>query len=270
MNEQNGEIITRHFYVIDNEIFEILKKYLPHSIKQIERTKLPFTLKALLHLHTVSNFIKNGIPDLVNSDNLYGSKILYRLLIEHYLKSEYLFIKAAKDGNDAAGHDYFTIYDFDENRKYANSCKYSASLYGIDINESLNFETLRKALPKTKDLSNNEIRDKISQFNYRKIISFIIKTLDANEFKGNTFFMSLIPIFSQLSSFVYAGPFANKEMLKNKNPNERKEVYTNKLEITLLISANIILRYFTVLSLFHEDHQKAIEEIDNITQKIKP
>jgi hypothetical protein len=267
--KRNNSSITEHFYDISDVIFKIIENYLPNSIKQIKNTKLPFTLKALINLHINGNFIKNGILDLINSDNLYGAKILYRSLIEHFLKSEYIFMKVAIDGNDTVGYDYFNFYDFDECQKYANSCKHSAKLYGIDVEESLDFDILRKQLPETKNFSKNEIKEKISQFNYRKIISFIINCLDNNKFNGNTFLIGIIPIFSQLSSFVHGGPFARKEMIKCADPKERDETYINILEMTLLLSSNIVLRYFIVLSNTCSEYQNAVKEIETVLKNIK-
>jgi len=268
MKDNNEISVTEHFYKVNDEIYEIIKKYLPNSLKQIKNTNFPLTLRALLHFHTNSNFIKNGIIDLINSDNLYGAKILYRSLIEHFLKSEYLFMKVIKNKNDTVGWEYFNLCNFDENKKYAKSYKQSAKLYGIDLKENFDFDTFRKQFSEVKNLTNKEIDEKISQFNYRKIVSFIVKTLYNNKYDGNPFLLKIMPIFSELSSFVHAGPLSNSEMLKSSNLKIRNDTYKNMLEMTLLLSMNIISHFFIILSISYPEYQEAIKKIDSIMKNI--
>ena len=79
----------------DDEIFNIIEYDFPNAAVLLKVSGIQKSGKALTLFLSKSTFIKNGIYDLLESKNLYACKILFRSLIEHYLKLHYIAFKVA-------------------------------------------------------------------------------------------------------------------------------------------------------------------------------
>lgn len=71
---------------LDYEIFKELQEYFPKTINSQFKKDFPITSALSSMFDTSGTFIKNSIFDSCEADDYYGAKILFRSLIEHYIR----------------------------------------------------------------------------------------------------------------------------------------------------------------------------------------
>jgi len=75
----------------DDEIHGVFVEFFPWTLGLLRRTIPPSkTLRVFLWFIAKTDFLKNGIFDLCESDNLYAENVLYRSLIEYHLRFMYV------------------------------------------------------------------------------------------------------------------------------------------------------------------------------------
>ncbi len=99
---------------LSDQVLERIKESYPSGIKVIHQTTASRTGLALLSLVSKTGFLSNAIFDLAETDNVYCVNILFRSLIEHYLKSQYLLTRYFSEKSDAVGEEYFEFCDLIE------------------------------------------------------------------------------------------------------------------------------------------------------------
>ena len=83
--------MEERYIEIDDKQQELLEQAFPLLMSLREKTEFKKSATTTIAFIGNTNFIKNGIFDLYESQNVYSIKILFRSLIEHYLKFQYLF-----------------------------------------------------------------------------------------------------------------------------------------------------------------------------------
>ncbi len=94
-------------YKKDDALFEILKEVsISSALQCFQRNGFPKIGQVMTSFVAKTNFLKTAIFDLCESDNLYAVNIVFRSLIEHILKAQYVFMKWAEDKSDDVGENY--------------------------------------------------------------------------------------------------------------------------------------------------------------------
>lgn len=217
---------------ISDELQEVFTKDLGSLISNHEKYKEAFRALSIF-LVRVSR-LSNGILDLVASDNLYSANVLLRALIEHAFKIEFLVEKSLKENNDNIYKEYFLFCDLSEELQYQKSLDFKKQkLEDIQIDEEAYQELLNRR-PDLKKFTKNQINDKANQFTFRNIFRFLNdrqhddKLLDEDLKVYYGAYLHTGAIYSDLSSFVHGGPFAdNFEFRMHLSEEEHnKEIFT--------------------------------------------
>ena len=96
---------------LDDEIFEEFQSYFPKTTTSVFSKKFTNTNISIQFINVSANFIKNSIYDNCETDDYYGMKILYRCLIEHFIRFKYLYINWLLNKNDDFAKEYLEYSD---------------------------------------------------------------------------------------------------------------------------------------------------------------
>ena len=252
---------------LDDLIFEEFQNYFPKTVKSAFSKKYPKTFH-VSNLFTVStNFIKNSVFDCSENDDLFGVKILFRSLIEHYLRFKYVWFNWMKTQNDNISERYL---EFTEAREKLDQIKSAIAEHKISNPEFEieSWEKIFEEIPSLKKYSKKEIEKETLKYTYKNIIK-ILKEIDENTENETTFFSSLIGEYAKLSSFVHGGAGAHNEMFYFNDESKRKEEYMRICALTYQMAGTVKL--FTTLMIVQTDKnefEKHYLMLDNLLKKI--
>lgn len=236
---------------IDFKAHDIFEQNGSAIFELIKSDKIPKTANTFLLFIAKTNFIKESIFELSESQNIYAINILFRSLIEHYLRFKYIFFRVLGDKNDSIGEEYLKLCSLSENIDTGKAWKDIAKM--LENNPTADpYELLKEFNPDFNKYSKEEITKASEQFRYKNIIRFINSKLNKdNKFEGNEFLMKLIPIYSDLSSFVHGGPSADKKLFETQDEKERLEEVLHKIELSFMIAATV--KMFSYLVFYQYD-----------------
>lgn len=212
--------------------------------------------------------LSKGILSLVAEDNLYSAKALLRSLVEHTFKVEFLIDKSLIEANDNIYKEYFLFCDLSEELQYQKSLDFKVQKLGeAEIDEEA-YQDLIKRKPELKKYSKNQINEKENQFTFRNIFRFLNEGKDKNDSLGEdlkTYYGAYLhtgAIYSDLSSFVHGGPFAEKfEFIIHLDEDEHNQEILDIVE-------NVMVMHFvaclTICSFFSKLDKKYEENIKKI------
>lgn len=143
--------------------------------------------------------LKAGILDLAEAGNHYGTCVLFRVFLEHILKTNAIFLKTLNDGSDDFAEQYLQLR-VTEAFEYLRAHEAAE----LDIGDSPK-SVLDQWFPEAQSLSANAVRQLADPFRYRNLIQ-TIRDLVGTE--APDFLSKIIPNYSELSGFVHGGPTA--------------------------------------------------------------
>ena len=150
-----------------------------------------------------------------NRENWHSDHVemsVYRSLIEHFLRHNYLFFRFIREKKDAVGEEYSDLADIKEYFDFFRAANAEQKIFeGQDQSEEFN-EYIYSRFPKYKKISKKELRNKLSQFTVKSMIGFIWENLKKSEMEPAVI-NNLLTDYSILSSFVHGGPHANRLMM---------------------------------------------------------
>lgn len=212
----NKKLSIDQIIEIDDGVFNILEKDAGKVFLTFKNNNFEKTGQALSLFHVKIGFIKNGIYDQIESNNLYSANILYRTLIEHYLKAQYILLESLKNGNDKLGVEYYQFADASKKLQLGSAYKRAAEILFPEKAFDDVFEVLKEMFPIFAGYSRGDIKNKTGKFNYRQIINFLYDLFYVQQNthgNGNNFLVNLIPEYCDLSSYVHGGPAADHSIL---------------------------------------------------------
>lgn len=203
---------------LDDELFEVFTQAMPMVPVFFSNSSIPMTSQLLLMFITGTNFIKNSIFDCIENDDIYSAKILFRSLIEHFLRFKFVLFNHMMDKNDSKSDYYFTILEISEYLNYSKSINSINQIYGVDV-QTLNemWDELCTQFPKLKSYPRKEIEEFSRNFSIKNIIKYLTeKTIDVEKDK-DVFLSKMILEYSDLSSYVHGGILAYKSYFEYAN-----------------------------------------------------
>jgi hypothetical protein len=209
------EYITK-IELIEDELEDILKNEFELVKDILNNKKAPNAIRAIFSFNQKLAYIKNGIFQESQDDNLYVVKILYRSFLEHFIKGYYIILKLIKEQSDLIGSDYYKYSEIIEIYKYGKSIESINKLLKNEESNKNVWDILIENEPSYNNYSLNDLITKSSQFKYNRMIKYIVELSnnDSNEDIDllNRIILNTLPSYSELSSFVHGGPKAEKTM----------------------------------------------------------
>lgn len=190
-------------------------------------TPITTTACVMISLTSKLHYLKYGLIDLAETDNIYCANVLFRVFLEHMLKVNAIFLKATEDLTDSFADAYLQT-EIDEEYAYLKSYKQA---------ELARDKTPRQALedkfPSAKSLSNEDIKGLSDRFRYRELIGII---LSSTKMAKPNFITKIMPNYSLLSGFVHGGPSADRIMNAFSNDTKRKEELERMADLAVSMS----------------------------------
>ena len=252
---------------LDDLIFAEFQEYFPKTINSNFSRKYPKTFHISNLLTTSTTFIKNSIFDCSETDNLYGIKILFRSLIEHYLRFKYVLFNWMKLKNDSISEKYLEFTEAREKLDYIKSVIAEQKLSDPDV-EVKSWQKIFEEIPSLKKYSKKEIEQETLKFTYKKIIK-TLKEIDQGSENETKFFGSLIREYSELSSFVHGGAGAHQQMFVLNDEIKRRDEYFRICGLAYQIAATVKL--FSLLMIVQTDKEEFTGhylKVDNLLSKV--
>jgi hypothetical protein len=249
---------------LDDEIFEEFQNYFPKTTTSVFSKKFTNTNISIQFIDLSANFIKNSIYDNCETDDYYGMKILYRCLIEHFIRFKYLYINWMLNKNDDFAKEYLEYSDAREVLDLIRAKISEQQLY--DPNYKLkDWDIFLKDHPNFKNKTRKEVEEKTRKYSFKNIIRFLNKELKNDDTFSSDFFGKLIVEYSDLSSFVHGGMKSYQEMMSMNTLDKRLVEYKRICGLAFQMSNSIKL--FSLLMYVQTDrkifslHYLKIDEI---------
>lgn len=189
----------------------ILESVQPIS-DSLSKTKFKKTGRALISYIPRAGYVNNAILSCYDSNNSYSAGILFRSMVEHAFRHQYLFVRALKEDSDLVGEEYYS------------KLKGSEDLESITkINNYTKVVHPDRTVWSTKGEHNKNIADVGKQFGLSKIFYYLMENFDhedkviSNGMKD--YFLERLNQYTMLSSYVHGGPYAemcHEELIKDK------------------------------------------------------
>jgi hypothetical protein len=225
----------------DSELHQTVEKFMPLALEFMEKGPIPKTVGVFLSFIASTEFIKNGILDLVETENAYAKNILFRSLIEHFLRFQYIWLRFAEEKSDAPVEAYLKHSLFKEALQIGRSWKRVARILGHDSGLTPH-EALKLVIKESTGHTAKEIDEQASQFEYGKIIEYIFEKMNSHKEQERPFLLNIIPKYSDLSCFVHGAPGA-MAFMKNLHSN-------GKLTADLLDDATVAFQMAGSVKMF--------------------
>ncbi|WP_101756888.1 DUF5677 domain-containing protein [Oceanicoccus sp. KOV_DT_Chl] len=177
-----------------------------------DKTQYKESFSALVGLLTAINGMADVITDLKEEHQRYSSVVLYRSLIEHFLKSTYITVKAGSERSDQVGFDYNWYCRYTEALQYGKGIKESLELTH-KVKSKMNIKRIaREYFDYMEGVSERKIDKLTSSFSYKNIIRYISSHKSGIVGKDSPLFSDMIKIYPSLSSYVHGGVSAVSDM----------------------------------------------------------
>jgi hypothetical protein len=244
----------------DDLFFEIVKAHSAGVFGAGFKTKFPQTLRAMSMFCAKANSLKTAMFDVIDSNNPYAFRVLYRSFCEHYLRFTYLWVRLSKEKTDEVGKEYYSYCGAVEALDYGNSLKVGEGLIGNDV--AANFtDAIEKLYPEAAHLSKKELEEYSGKFKYRAILRYLARE-DIGFVSGKTPFLSaIVPAYALYSSFVHGGPYTDMEMFEYKKPETLKDCEED-LEVVVMLNATIFMMTSMTVTFAQG------EKIDHVAAKV--
>jgi hypothetical protein len=216
-------------YKKDDILFEAIASIpLQKALDCFKKNGTPKTGMVMIQFMAKGNFLKTAIFDLCEVGNIYGVNIIFRSLIEHTLKAQYIFMKWSENKNDLTAEHYMQWYEASETYDFMKAVEASLKIFDPKNKHFRPDNDLFDQNPSYKAKSIREIKDISSQFKYRNILKYINdKIFKDSDLKELGHLKKIIPTYAELSGYVHGGPTADKDMQKYSNEEERDKALLN-------------------------------------------
>lgn len=242
---------------IDDAQFEIVQR----SYEKIEEVLIgnpyPKTLSVLHSFIARLNFLKNGVTDLCESDNLYAARVVYRSFLEHWLTATFIWTRFVKENSDEPGNDYVEFGSLDETIMYGKSVKKTAEILGIAGDDRSVWEALIEKFPQFAQYSQAHVKSKVEQFRYITMINY----LRENKGPASDWVHIIISEYSELSSFVHGGAQTASQYVSVK---ERHEEYKGMIRFVFNMCRAFALSVVGLMTVY--DEKKFIPIVQGLGQ----
>ncbi|MFP5081277.1 DUF5677 domain-containing protein [Pedobacter sp. JCM 36344] len=253
---------------LDDEIFEEFQKYFLKIKTSDFVKKYPYTNILLSLFDTSGTFIKNSIYDSCETDDYFAVKILYRCLIEHYVKFKFIFVKWGLTKSDDFAYDF---QEYGHAREVLDSLRAKISEHQL-FDPTYTFkdwDDFLKEHPKFKNKTRKEVEDETKKYTFKNIVSYLNGQFKAGDTDLSNTLGKFIIDYSNLSSFVHGGMKSCQEMMSMNSKEKRQTEYIRMCGLSFQLSNSIKL--FSLIMYIQTDKDAFSPhylKVDNILKKI--
>lgn len=223
---------------IDDRFFALLDGATESIRPALSVSKRPKTASALFAIGVKAAWLKNGVFEMHETDNLYAGRALFRALTEHYLKGVYLFARNAVDKTDDVGTEYFNFCGAAEMIEYGEAWRARGRLFGQD--RLIEYATmLDRFYPSLSSYSPKIIAARSAQFKYRAILRYLANNASELVSVKTPFLANVIPSYALLSSYVHGGPTGAVEFAVLPNATARRKEAFKDAELAFLLASHV-------------------------------
>src|SRR5262245_59666282 len=90
----------------DDRVFEITQADGIPMFSGVAGTAFPHSCQAMFGFYAKTNLLKTALFDMVDAENPYAFKVLFRCLCEHHLKFMYVWTRFLREKTDDVGTEY--------------------------------------------------------------------------------------------------------------------------------------------------------------------
>jgi translation initiation factor 2 beta subunit (eIF-2beta)/eIF-5 len=252
--------------IIDLKALSIIDEPLARFISDKSKYSIPKTILTLSMLCFRIGTIKDGIITLAEYSEIYSTKILYRSIIEHYLRYQYLFSEFIIQRNDDPVIEYNLFSDLSELIDYGASWQFVKRINQDDVNNQELYTVLKNIRPQISRYSIKEIKRNVANYRYRNIVKYLHNNLSSKGNIGldNNFILNIIPEYSELSSYVHGGIYAEHETISFVDVKKCEEELIRMAEMAVLMSMHVHECIFIVAMQYDKTYSKVYNDIRKI------
>ena len=194
----------------DKKITRIYKKNIGQMRCRVFLKKNRKTIKSIIGLSEGAHELKKGTLGAIRNRNMYAANVLFRSLLEHFMKFLFLTYRYGQEKNDDVGKDNLVFCRAVEIKDYGNALKLAYKLLGRDDRGIDDKVAITRFNQEAGDKSFKELKRINEQFNFRTIIKYFEEN-EPEFFKEQIeMFPPSITEYSELSTFVHGGAYANE------------------------------------------------------------
>jgi hypothetical protein len=223
----------------DDLVFEIVKEHSGDVFSAGFKTKFPQTLRAMSMFCAKANSLKTAMFDVVDSNNPYAFRVLYRSFCEHYLRFTYLWVRMSREKTDDVGMEYYSYCGAVEALDYGNSLKLAENLVGNDAVADFS-DAIEKLHPEAAHMSKKQLEEYSGKFKYRAILRYLASEDIGFVSSKMPYLSAIVPAYALYSSFVHGGPYTDLEMFQYEKP-EALESCKGDLDVVVMMNATIFM-----------------------------
>jgi len=209
------------------------------------------TAKEVLQRYSLNlNRIFDSMLESGEKGNLYSCSILYRSVIEHFLKAFYIFERTISDKNEDVSISFQQHYLISEFLAEKAGLLDMEDLQNGNLNKTDFLEFINSKFPEFEGFekeNQQEISIATRQFGLKVIIKHFHKMMENKNYLYKNVMSQMIPEFSRFSTFTHGGMYANAIMDTHTAQNTISEEIARIIEITIvsvtLINESVILMY---------------------------
>lgn len=269
---QDSERITFLGYIAKpyiEGISEVVEKLILSNLEDLDKPGYKQAARAIPLFAIKISHLSNGIINLIISDNIYSSKIILRSLIEHAFKINYLTKKSINESNGGIFDEYYLFCDLAEELQYQKNLDYKSKILDDQEIDEKAYQELIEKKPEIKNYSKRTIFEKSNQFTFRNTFKYAnesgekIKNIENNDLirKGEEGFLMLGGMYSDLSSFVHGGPFAESYVFPSTDTEDDNKEILDIVEYVMVLHFYANLR---ILEFWNNMNPKYTEQITEI------
>ncbi|HUU18884.1 MAG TPA: DUF5677 domain-containing protein [Sedimentisphaerales bacterium] len=232
--------------------------------------KHPYTHFALFSFIPKVESIRYGMFEVAKKEETYSYRILQRSLIEHYCKFNYIWMRYAEERSDEVGKEYLIFGGAKESLDYIKALKDSSEMIGGMLSRSP-IDILNELKPSLENVSASQLRKASARYTYKNIAKYIHQRIDKPEYTQSGLMTTILPLYSELSSFVHGGPSSLNFCRELENPAIIRSDIVESLSVTQMMAFHVqamtFLMYYQQDKKFGEPYHVMTKYIAKISNK---
>ena len=252
---------------------EEMVKYRPiieDYVRTIKDREHPYLHFSLLSFIPKVESIRSGMFEVAKIEESYSYRILLRSLIEHYCKFMYICMRYGEERTDNIGKAYLIFGSAKEKLDYIKAMKTVSEMLGTTLLRSP-IDILKDFQPFLDNMSDAQLQASSLQFTYKNTAKYIHEKTYKSENKQSDLIVSILPLYSELSSFVHGGPSSLSFCKELENS---ETMYDNIIEnlsvsqmMTFHVQAMTFLTYYQKDKKFGDPYNVMTKYLDKMSNE---
>lgn len=216
-----------------------------------------------------SDFIKDSILDSVERQNYYSINILFRSLIEHFLRFNYFLFNYGINGKtDKYSKKFRTALVFTDKLSIARSHNSAKKIRNIQDKTMKNLqEEIYKSSDDFQKFDLSELLNFSNELSIKNIINFTENQIGKDNPIPNDFLIDSLIRYSKQSSYVHGGIFANQELYNFASKSSEDKVKNLTVIFGLALQTTTFIKIYSY-AIFFEINPEFFNYYSRISEAI--